>query len=264
MSSVEAGKIITTVDRATDVLTLFTSALTPTLGVTEIAQALGLSKAVVHRILTTLVAKGYVQIDRQRRYALGPGVLALGLNYLDRIDLRQLAKPVMQHLSDETQETSTLSIRSGWTRVYVDQVTPGREVKMSVQLGKPFPLHAGSSSKAFLAFLDEEVQEEYLASGTLAALTEATITNVKALREELKAIRQVGYAMSMGERQSGAASVAAPILDHGGAPVASVSVCGPIERFAPWTQEAAPRLLAATVELSRRLGYRRDGASADG
>jgi IclR family transcriptional regulator, acetate operon repressor len=255
MTTIDPGKTITTVDRATDVLTLFTTTPQATLGVTEISQALRLSKAVVHRILTTLVAKGYVQVDEQRRYALGPAVLALGLTYLDRIDLRRLARGVMETLSETTHETSTLSIRSGWTRVYVDQVTPSREVKMSVPLGQPFPLHAGSSSKAFLAFLPETEREDYLKNGSLAALTDSTITNVKALRAELERIRELGYARSMGERQAGAASIAAPVLDHVGQPVASISLCGPIERFGPATDAAVPRLLAATADLSRQLGW---------
>jgi IclR family transcriptional regulator, acetate operon repressor len=256
MTSDGTPKIITTVDRATDVLTLFTRSGRPTLGVTEIAHELGLSKAVVHRLLTTLALKGFVQVDPEsRRYALGPMVLALGLAYLERIDIRRLALPVMQRLSTATHETCTLSIRSGWTRVYVEQVTPPREVKMSVQLGKPFPLHAGSSSKAFLAFLEDEEQEAYLASGALESLTEATLTAVDVLRQELATIRERGYACSFGERQAGAASVAAPVLDHRDRPAASISVCGPIERFREHMDNAVGLLLEGTAELSRQLGH---------
>lgn len=262
MAAREAETRITTVDRATEVLSLFARLKQPTLGVTEIAQELGLSKAVVHRILSTLVVKDYVQFSDHQRYALGPAVLELGLAYLDRIDIRDLAKPVLQRLSDATDETSTLSIRSGTTRVYVDEVTPRREVHMSVQLGRPFPLHAGSSSKAFLAFLPEAEQEEYLENVPLNALTSATITDVDRLRRELRVIRERGYATSLGERQAGAASVAAPVFDHARGPVASISVCGPIERFAPHTEEAAQLLVAATNELSRQLGHNLGGTSA--
>lgn len=256
MTTDGAVKTITTVDRATEVLTLFTRKPQPTLGVTEIANELGLSKAAVHRLLTTLAAKGYIRVDPEsRRYALGPTVLSLGLAYLERIDIRRLALPVMRELSAATNETSTLSIRSGWTRVYVDQVTPPREVKMSVQLGQPFPLHAGSSSKAFLAYLDKEEQESYLTGGPLERLTDATIVEVAALRAELAEIRQFGFARSFGERQAGAASVAAPARDHRGYPVASISVCGPIERFRDHIDTAAELLLAATADLSRQLGH---------
>ena len=256
MSEQDNAKLITTVSRAADVLTLFTRIDEPTLGVTQIAQELNLSKAVVHRLLTTLAAKDYVQFDPvTRRYGLGPAVLGLGLSYLDRIDIRSLARQAMQQLSDATSETSTLSIRSGWTRVYVDQVTPRREVKMTVQLGRPFPLHAGSSSKAFLAFLSEAERKEYLAQHDLEALTAETITDASRLERELEAIRERGYAVSHGERQAGAASVAAPVFDHRGDPVASISVCGPVERFAPRTEEVAAQLVGATEEVSRQLGF---------
>ena len=253
--------IITTVDRAIDVLTLFATKPQPTLGVTEIAHELGLSKAAVHRLLTTLVAKDYIRVDREsRRYALGPAVLALGLAYLERIDIRRLALPVMRDLSAATNETSTLSIRSGWTRVYVDQVTPAREVRMSVQLGRPFPLHAGSSSKAFLAFLDETERERYLAETPLERLTDATIVDPRDLRAEIAKIRERGYALSFGERQAGAASVAAPVRDHLGRPIATISICGPIERFRDHTEKAAKLLLTATAELSAQLGYHANAA----
>jgi IclR family transcriptional regulator, acetate operon repressor len=256
MASDGLPNTITTVERATDVLLLFTRKLQPTLGITEIANELGLSKAVVYRLVTTLAAQGFIQVDHEsRRYGLGPAVLSLGLAYLERIDIRRFALPVMRELSTATNETCTLSIRSGWTRVYVDQVTPPREVKMSVQLGQPFPLHAGSSSKAFLAFLGEQEQEEYLAKAALDRLTEATIVDAKALRAELSVIRKRGFARSFGERQAGAASVAAPARDHNGEPIATISVCGPIERFRDHTETAAELLLAATADLSRKLGY---------
>lgn len=253
---------VNTVERACDVLAAFARAKQADLGVTEIARDLELSKAVVHRILTTLVAKGLVVIDGDtRRYRLGPVVLALGVAYIDRLDLRQLALPRLRELSNATDETATLSIRYGWNRVYVDQVTPSREVKMSVALGHPFPLHAGSSSKAFLAFLEPEEQELYLAGGPLAPLTDRTITDAARLREELRATRVRGFAISSGERQDGAGSIAAPVFDHRSEPAGVISVCGPLERFRSELDAVTPRLLHATARLSAELGHRPDRPS---
>lgn len=252
----EPRRLITTIERAADVLTLFTRVDRPDLGVTEIANALGLSKAVVHRVLTTLVAKGFIEIDAEtRRYRLGPVVLALGVTYSERIDLRGLAMPRLRELSERTNETATLSLRYGWERIYVEQVTPDREVKMSVVLGRSFPLHAGGSSKAFLAFLPEEEQERYLNERLLDALTDRTITDANTLRAELARIRERGYAVSFGERQVGAGSVAAPVLNHRREPVAAVSVCGPVERFRDEVAHVTDLLLATTNELSRHLGH---------
>jgi IclR family transcriptional regulator, acetate operon repressor len=251
----EPRRLITTIERAADVLTLFTRVDRADLGVTEIAAELQLSKAVVHRVLTTLVSKGFVEVDeRSRRYRLGPVVLALGVAYIDRIDVRELAMPLLRTLSERTDETATLSLRYGWERMYVDQITPNREVKMTVPLGRAFPLHAGSSSKAFLAFLPPEEQERYLEQ-QLAALTEHTIVAPDELRSELARIRDRGYAISFGERQSGAGSVAAPVQDHRGNPVAAISVCGPLERFHDEAEQAAGFLLDTTTQLSRQLGF---------
>lgn len=256
----QPAQTITAIERATDVLTLFAESGEATLGVTEIAQALGLSKAVVYRILTSFRAKGFVEFDEAtRRYALGPRVLHLGLAYMNRLDVRSLARPVLERLSRETDETATLSLRTGSTRVYVDQVTPDRDVKMVVQLGQQVPLHAGASSKAFLAFLGPEEQAEYLAR-PLDRLTKLTVTNPRALQKELAEIRERGWAASLGERMDGAGSVAAPILGHDGQPAAVISICGPVERFRDEAAQASTLLKQACLDLSRQLGHRQTPA----
>lgn len=254
--TVEKRQTITGIERALMVLELFAEADSASLGVTEIANATSLSKAVVHRILSTFRATGFVELDSStRRYSLGPKVLLLGLNYLDGLDVRELAHETLTALSRQTNETATLSIRSGRTRAYVDQVTPARDVKMVVELGRSFPLHAGSSSKAFLAFLSDEDIDEYFRE-PLERLTERTITSGDVLRGELETIREQGYAVSLEERRAGAGSVAAPIFGRDARPAAVISVCGPVERFVSEVDAVALALLDATGELSRRLGYR--------
>lgn len=244
------------IERATSVLGLFVESRKPQLGVTELAATLGLSKAVVHRVLTSLRAAELIEFDPgTRRYQLGVGALALGLAYLERVDVRDRARPVLEELTELTGETATLSIRHGGARVYVDQAFPAAEIRMTVRIGERFPLHAGSSSKAFLAFLPEEEQAEYL-SGELVKITDETIVDPEVLRAELRAIRGRGFARSFGERQLGAASVAAPVFDHDGKPVAVISVCGPMERFRGRTDAAAKQLLEQTRGLSRQLGFR--------
>jgi IclR family acetate operon transcriptional repressor len=251
------GRTVNGVERALDVLLLFASTQAPTLGVSEVSRMLGLSKAVVHRILSALCSRELLEIDENtRRYALGRQSLALGMAFLDRVDVRDLAREPMRRLSRLTNETSTLSIRVRDSRVYVDQVTPPRDVKMTVQIGAPFPLHAGSSSKAFLAFMSQEEQDAYLGSGPLPALTDHTIVDASHLRDELRLTRERGYALSFGERQAGAASIAAPIINHEDKPVAVLSICGPVERIRGRVDDLAAVLLPEVRELSSRLGRR--------
>ena len=256
MTQPSGGQTIAGIERALDALSLFAETDAPSLGVTEIAQALGLSKAVVHRILASFRAKGFVELDETtRRYSLGPKILFLGLTYLDRVDILSVARVAMTQLSALTDETATLSLRSGDQRVYVDQVTPNRDVKMSVSLGLPYPLHAGASSKAFLAFLSEDEQARYLAGG-LQALTSQTQVDARKLKKELEQIRKVGYAQSFGERMDGAGAVAAPVFGRDGSPAGVISVCGPVERFRDEAERAAELLLQHTRDASARLGYR--------
>jgi DNA-binding IclR family transcriptional regulator len=257
-SDPSSGQTIAGIERALDVLSLFAESRSADLGVTEIAQQLGLSKAVVHRILASFRAKGFIEVDEHaRRYSLGPKILFLGLAYLDRIDVRTVARKVMHSLVDATQETATLSLRSGATRVYVDQITPDRDVVMRVSLGTPYPLHAGASSKAFLAFMPQAEQDDYLENRTLDALTDLTVINRQKLRRELEQIRRRGYAESYGERMSGAAAVAAPVFGMSESqPIAVISVCGPVERFRAEADDAARLLLEATRAASEQLGHR--------
>ncbi|GII67223.1 IclR family transcriptional regulator [Sphaerisporangium krabiense] len=249
------GQAIATVERAVEVLVHFAETPAPTLGVTEIAEALGMSKAAVHRILASLRVGGLIELDlASRRYSLGVGAMRLGLAYLDRLDVRRIAGPELVALSQRTDETATLSIRTGWTRIYADQVTPAREVIMTVSLGVPYPLHAGGSSKAFLAFLPDDEIEAYLTRRPFQPFTGETVVDAPKLRDELTAIRERGWARSFGERVPGAASVAAPVFDHQRRPVAVIGLCGPQERFRDAVEACAEVLLESTVRLSGQMG----------
>lgn len=248
------GRRVATIERATEVLFLFTEDGRTSLGVTEIANDLGISKAVVHRILTSLRDRDLVVSDpTTRKYSLGPAVLALAASYRSHLDVRPMALEAMERLTASTNETATLSIRSGFHRTYTDQVTPPVEVRMTVQIGRPYPLHAGSSSKAFLAFLPEDEQNQFFESESLDQLTPITVTDSAALRRELDQIRQQGFAVSLGEREAGAAAVAAPVFDREG-PVAVISVCGPLERMRDNVAAIAVLVLDETRGLSTRLG----------
>ncbi|NBE83463.1 IclR family transcriptional regulator [Micromonospora rubida] len=250
------SRSIAAVERAMDVLLYFGRSGRPDLGVTEIATALGLTKAAVHRILTALRSRELITLDPStRRYALGHAAVTLGRAYLARTDLRAMAGPELRALAAETGETATLSLRRGDTRLYVDQVVPEHELRLDVNIGIPYPLHAGSSSKAFLAFVAEDELAAYLERHRLDELTDRTITDPAKLRKELAGIRKRGYATSRGERQPGATSIAAPVYDHDGHVVAVVSVAGPVGRFKPESPELAKSLLKATSRISAQLGY---------
>jgi DNA-binding IclR family transcriptional regulator len=142
-------------------------------------------------------------------------------------------------------------------RVYLDQVESTREIKMTVELGRRFPLHAGSSSSCILAFLTASEQESVLQDEHLEMLTTRTVTDTDALRQRLREIRADGFSWSEGERQEGAGSIAAPVFGFDGEVVGAISVCGPVARFDVATRERfVPLLLEAAETISRHLGWR--------
>lgn len=245
-----------TAGRVSDVLMLYIDG-PDVMGVTAIARELGLSKTVVHRTLSTLVAKGFLAKDpRTRTYSLGPSSASLGVRALRGSSLRIAAQPWMEKLHEITQETVTVSARVPDGRVYLAQVESASEIKMTVELGRRFPLHAGSSSMCILAFLSAAERIDYLASHPLDAVTSRTVTNQDALRARLEEVRRTGTAHSEGERQHGAGSIAAPIFGVDGQVVGALSVCGPGYRMDREARDkAVPDVVHAADEVSRSLGW---------
>jgi IclR family transcriptional regulator, acetate operon repressor len=245
------------IDRALAVLDVLAEATAP-IGVTEIARRLGLPKSVVHYHVSALVRNRYVEVTEDRRYGLGYAALRLARSSHNHTELRARAQGMMRSLHQETRETITLSALVGPERIYVDQLVSPHEIKMSVELGRSFPLHAGASGKVMLAFLPESARRSVL-QRRLERLTRHTLTDLAALEAELAQIRESGTAASRSERQEGAASVAAAVLDGHGV-IGSMSVCGPEYRF----DDAAvaryrPLVRVAAESLSRELGAEAGG-----
>jgi IclR family transcriptional regulator, acetate operon repressor len=239
--------------RVADVLLLFLSG-PAALGVSEISRRSGLSKTVVYRILRSLASRELVVFNEDgRNYSLGPAAAALGARALSDLELRRVAMPVLRRLQHDTEETTTLSELLGTMRIYLDQVPSLKEIKMTVELGRPFPLHAGASGRVILAFAPPGLRE-FVLGRPLAALTPLTPTDGEELAVELARIQEVGTAVSYGERQHGAGSVAAPVLGPDGHAVGSISACGPVDRFDEETVERMrPLVGGAAREISRAI-----------
>ncbi|MGP3929068.1 IclR family transcriptional regulator [Nonomuraea sp. KM88] len=251
-----AGRARSGLARTFSIINLLASKAPEALGVSAIARDLQMPKTVAHRILKELAADAFLAFDTTtKQYRLGPGALTVGLAALRTLDVPRTARPHLARLVEASGETATLSIRQGWQRVYVDQVLSPHEVRMSVALGRMYPLHAGSSSKAILAVLSDETIEEFLAQHARASFTSRTITSADALRDDIAEIRQRGYAVSYGERQAGAASVATAIRDAWGEVVGSISLCGPRERFAEHILRHGAAVAEAARAVSREIGH---------
>lgn len=241
--------------RVADVLLMFTDGPSA-IGVSAISRHLGLSKAVVHRILRTLVDRQLLVPDPlTRQYQLGPAAAAFGARALRDSELRRVALPLLRKLQEATGETTTLSVPVPGGRAYVAQFESANAIKMTVELGRRFPLHAGSSGRIILAFQTSAEQAKVLDS-ELPSLTSQTIVDSGELRASLDRVRRAGVAQSGGERQSDAGSVAAPVFNFDGVVTGSISACGPVSRVTPERRaELAPQVRDVAEQVSIGLGW---------
>jgi IclR family transcriptional regulator, KDG regulon repressor len=253
------GADLQTVGRALRVLALFIDRPATGWALTEIAQALALSKATASRLLATLVSAGYLERDPvSLRYGLGPTAIALGGAALAVADIRQIALPTMRVLTEQTGETSLLHVVSGTESVCIEKIASPQPVHVTYEIGHRGPLHAGCSGKSLLAFLPPPEIETILARLDFRPYTRHTIASLEALRPELVTTRARGYAESTGELDEGVSSVGVPLLDGAGAVRAAIVLVCPTAR---WSGNHRQRCIAATVEagrlLCRRLGGER-------
>ena len=226
------------------------------LGVSEVAVASRIPKSTAARLLAALAAEGAVeQVPGERRYRLGPDLLAIAKGLGETWDIVAIARPALVDLTTELGEAAGVSIRDGWTVQYVDQVEPPNPNPVQVRdwTGIRIPLHAVSSGQVFLAQLPGPVMARYLAE-PLEAFTARTLTDAPSLLERLREVRRDGHAWVRDEYSVGISSVAAPIADARAEVVAAVHVHGPSYRFPPAGEEG--RIAAAVRTAAARIGAR--------
>lgn len=232
------------VERALDVLTCFAEEPSG-LGVSQIADRLGLYKSTVHRLLGTLEAKGFVRRESDGgKYLLGIRTLELAGRYLAGRDLAGAAYPEMVRLRDLIDETISLYIRDGNDRVRVQAVESRQDVRRVVQLGQRLPLFLGASGKVLLAHCDSGVTREILDEERLP-----TGFDLARLHEQLHTVLAARYATSIGERETSAASVAVPVFGRSGVTVAALAASGPVGRFDEATMLRYANLLAQSARV---------------
>ncbi|MBX3090072.1 MAG: IclR family transcriptional regulator [Cryobacterium sp.] len=238
-------------ERVADVLLAFMKGH-DSLGVSAIARDLGLSKAVVHRVLQSLASRGLIEANPDTRaYSLGPAAAGIGALAMQKLNVRDAAREKLTQLRNMTMETTTLSLLVVDRRAYVDQYQSPHEIKMTVELGRFYPLHAGGSSRAILAHMPKN-DVERIVDDHLSSLTSETLVDRDRLIENLEEVRRNGYAVSRGERQNGAGSVAAPIFGIDHRVIGSISVCGPLARFTPEAVESyIPLVVQAASSISQ-------------
>jgi DNA-binding IclR family transcriptional regulator len=199
-------------------------------GTLQLSESLGINKSTVSRIIQVLSHYGLIQQDQQtRKYLLGRSATLLGMavqsSQSDR--LVELSQAHLENLRDTVGESVCLEmLLSGRTKVIAQAIGPP---PLSVSFEDFLPKHVAAGAKAILAHTKPEIVDNIL-KGKLDKLTENTITDVESLKKQLVEIKKQGVAYDHGEANKEVHAVSAPVFDHLGRPIASISICVPSSR----------------------------------
>ena len=213
----------------------------------------GLHPSTAHRILASLIHNRFVEKDAGGRYRLGLRLLQLGVRLHGDIDMRAVARPIMESLRDRLGETVNLTIREGDEVVYIDKATPNRMIHVQQLIGSRAPLHVTAVGKLMLGAGGEDAIRAYAQRTNLPAYTRNTITALPRLIDECMTALSKGYALDDEEAELDVGCIGVLLHDDTGRVAAGLSVSAPIERRRlDWIDE----VMQAGGALSEQLGWR--------
>jgi DNA-binding IclR family transcriptional regulator len=254
--------MIQSVERAASILAALGSG-TPRMGVTEIADRVGLAKPTVYGLLRTLEKHDLVAQDPDTgKYSLGPGVLQLGNAFLDGSELRARSLLWAEALAQRAGEAVWVATLSGSRVIVLHHVFRPDNTVQILEVGAAIPWHACALGHAIAANLPPTTYAR-LAAADLAPLTGRTKTTRAALSRALAQVRKQGYAVEDQEATVGDGGIAAPIVNREGSVAGAIGVVGPAERLMamPAREELARLVAESARSISRDLGAGRGGAA---
>ncbi|KJK44472.1 IclR family transcriptional regulator [Lentzea aerocolonigenes] len=253
MSNSDSAAQVQSVDRAISVLELLAQGEA---GITEIAGELGVHKSTVSRLVSVLESRGLVeQLGERGKYAIGFGVVRLAGAATGRMDLSKLGQPVCQTLADSFGETVNIAVHDAGVAINITQARGSAAVSAVNWIGQRTPLHATSSGKVLLAYLDLD-ERKRLVSLPLDSYTSNTVVDASRLLSELETVAEQGYAACFEELELGLHAVAVPVRGHRGEVVAAMSASGPSYRLSrERVEQIVPAMVSAAGDLSAQLGY---------
>lgn len=209
----------------------------------------GLHTSTAFRILASLESHDFVERDGTGRYHLGPKLLRLGSRV--HRHLRAEARPILDWLREQLDETVNLTVPEGDEAVYIERAATHKMMRVEHVVGSRAPLHATAVGKLFLGARGPMFFSDYVRR-RLVPLTPNTIVDPAKLAQEIETAGRQGYAVDNQEAEIGVGCIAVPVHDSSGETVAALSVSSPIERR---RLEWIPMLQQAAAQLSQRLGY---------
>jgi IclR family transcriptional regulator, acetate operon repressor len=250
----ERSSVVRSVDRALSIMEIL--ARDGWSSVTDIARELEVHKSTVFRLVATLQRRGIVeQHPSTQKYRLGFAIARLASGVRGNPDLIDVARPSLERLSEELDETVDLAVMEDGEVTNIDQANLSSSIVAVDWIGHRSPMHVAASGKVYLAFGDQAETEAFLAR-PLEAVTPKTITDPDLLREDLRMVRQRGFSITRGELEEGLNAVAAPIHASDGSVVAVIVVSGPEYRMNKDRLHAAGTAVCeAAATVSRQLGW---------
>jgi DNA-binding IclR family transcriptional regulator len=246
------GYVIGSVDRALRVLLMLREQRAVTL--TAVSRALGVAPSTAHRLLTTMVRHDFVRQDAATRaYLPGRALLEIGLAAVGSLDIRRIARPELEALTAELEETTHLVLRDRAHVVFLDTVESPRAVRVTDRTGMTLPAHCTAAGKALLAQLTAEELRAVVGPEPLAGLMPRSRTTLAALERDLRHVRDAGYATNFGESERGLSAVAAVIPEPDAVSMVSLSVSLPSEQV---DGARVRQVAAAVIAAARRIGAR--------
>lgn len=246
---------VRSVDRALDIIEQLSLSETP-IGPTRLAELTGMDKSTVHRLLSTLVSRGYAQKNADGSYALGTTLISIASRYIGSLELQTEARPFLSQLSTDLGLTTHLGVLDGCEVLYVEKLDSIPTPKLYYQIGVRMPAYCSSLGKCLLSTLSGDELSELMSKCDFRPFTSKTIRNIRELREHLRHVRRQGWAIDNEESAPGHLCVAAPIYDYRGEITAAVSASGTStimnKEYLPVVIETVKRTAHA---ISQRMGY---------
>ncbi|WP_431028757.1 IclR family transcriptional regulator domain-containing protein [Lysinibacillus sp. LZ02] len=228
----------------------------PELTISEAAKITGLSRPATRRILLTLTHLGYLHHSKTGSFSLTPKILSLGFSYISSKRIWTALTPFLEQLSDQVQESTSISVLDGDEIVYVARVATKKIMSVALNVGSRLPAYATSMGQVLLAHLPEDKLETYLAETTLKRYTDKTIIDTGKLRERLSSIKEKGYVIINEELEVGLNSIAAPLRNNEGKVVAAINVSihsSKIGDIAQIERNLVPYLLETAKAISNEI-----------
>ena len=232
------------------------------IGIHELSAKTGFPPPTVHRILKTLVERGYLRRNQgNKHYLLSTQFLYFSDRTQQQFDLIPITRPHLEMLSAKTEASANLCIRDNLMVVYIDHVYNHKQIlRTFTRLGARAPLYATGVGKIFMTQMTTEELDDYFTRTKMEPYTDHTITDKKTMLAEIGRVREQGYAIDEQERAIGVRCIAAPVHDHNGSIVAAISISGATQ-FIPSKQikPLSRFVISSAAQISDELGYRHNG-----